>query len=106
MVSRSSRHCLATTLLLFGTWAGCGGYGSVSPEAYEYAKALYSITNRQSEDSLDKVRAQLTAAHQADRLPNKEAAWLIYIVDTAAAGDWKAANRECREMMEDQVRPK
>jgi hypothetical protein len=83
--------------------AGCGGYGAVSPLTYDYAKALYSITNRKAEDKLADVEAQITAASVAGKMSAEEADWLKAIVADAKSGDWESANRAARQIMEDQV---
>ncbi len=91
---------LAVSILL----AGCGGYGEVSPMTYEYAKALYGISNRHAEGKLPSVGQQITKAQMRGEISDREAGWLIAIVDDAAGGRWKAAQREARRIMEDQVR--
>jgi len=83
--------------------AGCQSYGEVSPTAYEYAKALYSISNRQAEHKLDEVTEQINVSQQNGELPESEAEWLRDIVDNARQGEWKLANQASRQMMEDQV---
>ncbi len=84
--------------------AGCGGYGSISPTAYEYAKALFSITNRRADGKLDEVAAQIEATRVAGKLSDQEARWLSDIVDDSRNGRWEAANKAARQMMEDQIR--
>lgn len=81
---------------------GCG-YGEVSPQAYEYSKALYSITNRQAEDKLVEVKLQIAQAVERGEITDAEGDLLQAIVDQAADGDWKAANRDARAVMEAQV---
>jgi hypothetical protein len=83
--------------------AGCAGYGDVSPAAYDYATALYAISNRQAADKLDAVTNQLAAAQAAGELAEHETEWLTDIVDEARAGDWQSANQHSRRMMEDQA---
>jgi hypothetical protein len=83
--------------------AGCGGYGEVSPTAYEYAKAVYSIANRKATDTLDTTAEQIDAARQRGELSDREARWLAAMIDDAKEGDWEAAGQKARRMMEDQV---
>ena len=82
---------------------GCGGYAKISPVAYDYAKALYSITNRKSQDSLPKINDQIASAHELGELTDQESRWLSDIVSQADKGKWVAANRASRRMLEDQV---
>lgn len=104
---RQSLRPSATRLQLFA-WlalillAGCG-YGEVSSTTYEYAKSLYSITNRRMSDRLPQARQQIVAAREAGELPDKEAAWLLKIVDRAEEERWSSAMKSCRRIMEDQV---
>lgn len=82
--------------------AGCG-YGEVSPNTYQYAQALYGLTNKRAEAKLDPVSAQIESARAAGELPDREAEWLQAIVADARRGDWQAANAAARRMMEDQI---
>jgi hypothetical protein len=82
---------------------GCAGYGKVSPATYQYAKALYSISNRRAEHKLDDVDAKIEAARGEGLVSDREAQWLSAIVADARAGEWETANRAARRMLEDQV---
>lgn len=93
---------IAASLLLMPA-IGCG-YGEVGEAGYEYSKALYAITNRQAADRLAEVAVRIEGAVAADELSSREAAWLQDIVEKAESGDWKEANRECRELMNAQVK--
>ncbi len=100
----SLTRCIGIVCLVSLCFAlGCGP-GKVGPTAYEYAKALYSITNRQASDVLESVRTQIEVDRADGKLPSSEADMLIAIVDDAAKGEWKSANRECREVMEAQIK--
>lgn len=91
---------LGLTLLLF---CGCSGYGEVSPTAYEYAKALYAISNRQANQKLDPVAKQIEQAESAGEITGREATWLHDIVEDCRQNEWQAASKAARRMMEDQV---
>jgi hypothetical protein len=92
---------LAASLLLA---AGCGGYGEVSPAAYDFATALYSISNGRAADRLDEVNTLIEAARTRGELTANEASWLIAIVSDARSGDWAAAAKQSRRMIADQVK--
>ncbi len=95
----------ALLMAVFGmASAGCGGYGAVSPTTYEYAKALYSVTNRQASDRLDEVSSQIESARTTGEISDEEAGWLNDIVEQGRAGDWQSANQAARQIMEDQVK--
>ena len=89
-------------LLVVLQFSGCG-YGEVSPTTYEYAKALYSITNRQLSERLDAVSEQVAARHAAGEISGREAQWLEAIIDNARNERWQEAMESARQMMEDQV---
>ena len=93
--------CVLISLLLL---IGCGGYGEVSETAYDFSKALYSITNRKATDKLDQVCEQIEAARSAGELTEQESSWLLQIASDARRGDWDSAMGDARRMMEDQVR--
>jgi hypothetical protein len=90
-------------LTAFGFSAGCSRYSTVSNEAYQYSKALYSVCNRQDEPRLAMVAEQIETARAAEQLQETEADWLIEIVATAQAGDWQDATKDARRLMEAQV---
>ncbi|MCP4194310.1 MAG: hypothetical protein GY768_27180 [Planctomycetaceae bacterium] len=93
----------ACSWLLVGI-VGCGGYDEVSPTAYEYAKSLYSVTNRKAQDRLPIVTDGIQASLEDGKLTDRESDWLIGIVREAKDGNWEEANHAARQMMEDQVR--
>ena len=87
--------------LLFGS--GCSRHSDASPAAYEYAKALYSITNRQAADKIDDVSVQIDAAHEKGEISAREAKLLHDMLEDARSGAWKDANRAARRFMEAQI---
>jgi hypothetical protein len=82
--------------------AGCG-YGEVTPQCYEYAKALYSICNRKDADRLEEFTALVEADLQSGELGEQEADWLRGIADQARSGEWSSAQSSARRLLEDQV---
>lgn len=104
VLSRAERlFCAGACLVVVAGLHGCAGYDDVSPTTYELAKALYSITNRKAADRLPSFKARLQEAVEGGDVSQREADWLTGMVARAEQGDWTAANRECRRMMEDQV---
>lgn len=83
--------------------AGCSRYSTVSPVAYQYSKALYSVCNRHDEPRLTDVAAQIETARGQEELSDQEADWLADIVATAQAGEWQDATQDARQLMETQV---
>lgn len=77
------------------------GYGEVSPETYQYSKALYSACLNRNKDQLDKIESLLSAS---ENVPQKEREWLEAIVAQAQGDDWASASKDARRMMEDQIK--
>lgn len=85
------------------TLNGCG-YGPISSTGYEYAQALYSLSNRQSADRVDTVQAQIETAAESGELSAQEAEWLLDICEQCRDDDWESAQANARRMMVDQVK--
>lgn len=82
---------------------GCGGYGEISPRAYEYAAALYSICNRRDEGRLEEFSIRLNEARRTGQISDTEAQWLADIAGQAREGEWADASAEARRLLIDQV---
>jgi hypothetical protein len=91
---------LAASVLLV---VGCG-YGEVSPAAYDFATALYSISNVRAGDRLNEVSTMIESARTSGKLTDKEATWLTEIVSDARSGDWETAAKKSRRIVADQVK--
>ena len=102
ITQRTQRITLLRSVFVMSL-AGCG-YSEVSPLTYDYAKALYSATNRQDAEQLAFIRVKVDASLEDDQLTDKEARWLVDIIDTATSGDWDEACDLARRMMLDQVK--
>jgi predicted small lipoprotein YifL len=89
---------LAAALLLVAT-SGCGRYGPISRNAYDYATALYSATNGKSADRVDDIDRRIHSALDAGKLTREEAEWLGAIIADARSGEWQTAAEECRALM-------
>ena len=103
-MSKQLRGTLCGWCLMVFIIAGCDKYGEVNQLTYEFAKALYSVTNQRKTEKLDAVAGQIDQSLAADKLAKKEAAWLHAVIDDAREGKWKKANQACRRMMEEQVK--
>jgi hypothetical protein len=101
---QSWRHKWLAWGLLAGLAATGCGYGEITPHAYEYAMALYSICNRRDAARLEEFAKLLEADAQAGQLGDREADWLRTILDDARAGEWSDAQASARQLLEDQVR--
>ncbi|QDU57254.1 hypothetical protein [Aeoliella mucimassa] len=82
---------------------GCG-HPEISPVAYDYSIALYSITNRELDQQLTEVEARIREAAAQGDLTSTDADALNGVIAKAKTGDWKAANVECRALMEAQIK--
>ena len=84
-------------------WLG-RGYGTVSPDAYQVAQALYSSCLAKSEVRLEAVESTINDAGDPSlEITAKEQRWLKAIIADAKAGNWQSAAADARQMMEDQV---
>jgi hypothetical protein len=99
--SRWLTALLVATLLLD---CGCTKYPDVSPATYDYAKAIYSITNRQAENQLPALTEQIETSLESGELSQQEARWLSDIIDDASRDQWGKASRAARQIMEDQLK--
>ena len=99
------RLSLLATLLVVIT-PGCGGYGKVSPTAYDQAIALYSICNLRMEKKLDEMTTRIESAHTSGELTDDEASWLGAIVSDARQGNWEDAASAARRVVSDQAHPR
>ena len=79
------------------------GYGEVSPQTYQYSKALYSACQAKNESHLQKIQEMLQSSPE-DALSDTERGWLEAILSQALEGQWEGAARKARRMMEDQVK--
>ena len=99
------RRTRVAVLLLAGALAaGCGGYGEVSPYAYQCATALYTACNQQDQQQLGTLDGLVDAARENGEISKQEAKWLSGIIARADEGQWDAAMKQARRMMEDQVK--
>ena len=93
----------AAMLLVAGIfWLSNRGYGEVSPQTYEFSKALVGACQSQSEERLRQVEMLLAGVEGAS-LPDHERRWIQTMIDKARSGNWEAAWKQARRMMEDQV---
>jgi hypothetical protein len=91
-------------LLITGiTSSGCNSYGTVSPASYDFAMAMYSISNTKSADKLPTFEQKLAEAKQGGTLSAQEAEWLEEILESARAGEWQSAAVASRTMMAEQA---
>lgn len=97
-------RCWLFVVCAMAAWAvGCSSYDKVSPAAYEYSKALYSVCNRHDKPQLISVASQIELATTDAQLTGREADWLHEIVATAQSGDWQQATSDARQLMQAQV---
>lgn len=88
-------------ILLAVSLAWNRGYGEVSPETYQYSKALYSACLNRNKEHLEKIETLLSTSQD---VPQNEREWLEAIVAQAQSDDWVSASKDARRMMEDQIK--
>lgn len=79
------------------------GYGEVSPETYQFSKALYSACLKKSDEHLDMVDKLLDESDDSS-IPSNERIWIEKIIKLARSGNWDSAAKKAKRMMEDQVK--
>lgn len=94
--------CAVMLLSLVGS-SGCSSYGRVSPASYDFAAAMYSISNTKSADRLPTFEQKLAEAKQGGSVTAQEAQWLEEILESARAGEWQSAAVASRTMMVEQA---
>lgn len=82
--------------------AGCGGYGEVSKQTYDFATALYPACLAKSEERVEKVEALLDDETRTDQMSEEELGWIRDIVSQAKAGKWESAAAAAKRMLKDQ----
>jgi hypothetical protein len=100
----NSLNLLIAGLFVTGiTSSGCNSYGRVSPASYDFAMAIYSISNTKSADKLPTFEQKLAEAKQTGSVTAQEAEWLEEILESANAGEWQTAAVASRTMMAEQA---
>ena len=93
----------AAIVVVMFLWLG-RGYGTVSPDAYQVAQALYSSCLAKSEVRLAAVESTVNdSSEQLLEITAREQRWLKAIIADAKAGNWQSAATDARQMMEEQV---
>ncbi|MFG0265923.1 MAG: hypothetical protein ACF8AM_12360 [Rhodopirellula sp. JB055] len=73
-------------------------------QGYDASVALYRICNQKDMESLQKVAEQVAQWQTEGKISAQSYASVQQVIELANEGDWSQAGRECRRMMEDQVR--
>ncbi len=97
------RIAVVTVLVLITLWWMWPQKVVLSQSEYDIAVALYRVCNQSSDEGLAKVEALLAEAENAG--PNGDDSSLQPIIATAKAGQWKAAAKACRRVLDDQIVP-
>ena len=92
---------LLMIIAMIASLNGCG-YGTVSPETYEIAKAIYGVCNRQQTEKLPQVTALIESSLTEQKITPQEAEWLHDLVRLAENGHWESAASKARQMLADQ----
>lgn len=96
--------CLVGLLLVLAFYFYPREKAELNAQGYDAAVALYRICNQKDEASLQKVAGQITQWKTDEKISASTHTTLQRVIDSANAGDWRKAGRDCRQLMEDQVR--
>jgi hypothetical protein len=79
-------------------------FGDLSDNGYEIALSLFSACNRRDSNRIPAIEAQIDLVADQGELGKQEAKWLRAVVLKAKAEKWEAAQRDIRNLMEQQVK--
>ena len=70
---------------------------------YDLTLALYRVCNQRSIEGLERIESELVAP--ANTSADAEQSWFVVasVVEKAKRGQWADAERDCRQLLEDQV---
>ncbi|MCA9258702.1 MAG: hypothetical protein KDA61_05865 [Planctomycetales bacterium] len=94
---------LAIVLVGFAAAAGCGD-AELSPAAYQFAQATYSICNLRATERLEPTMESIRNASREGSLTSAEADRIGNVISQAQDGDWEGAVQAVRALLESQVR--
>lgn len=95
------RIVLVAALAFISLWWMWPQKVALSQSEYDIAMALYRVCNQSSDEGLAKVEALLAEDENAG--PNGNGSSLQPIIATAKSGQWKAAAKACRQVLDDQI---
>lgn len=78
--------------------AGCG-YPTITPDAYEVAKALHTGINLRDDATLTKAEEYVRTAHTEGRLADQERELFERAIGLARDGEWDAAQEELHALL-------
>ncbi len=84
-------------------WLLGRSYGTTSQQGYQFAMAVCAACNQKSESRLRELAAMVDESLSRGELSAREARWLASIVNEGLDGNWEAAHRHARQLMEDQL---
>ena len=86
----------AVVMILIGSLIGCERMPQMtSGETMHLLTALRTACSVRSDEHLEAVRQKVDESHQAGRLSDADHDKISEIIETAAAGDWEAAEQAC-----------
>lgn len=97
---KMSLFCVAA-LVMISLWLLWPRKVALSESEYDIAIALYRVCNQSSEDGLAKIEALMVERDTANS--DGDASPLRPIVATAKSGQWQAAAKACRTVLDDQI---
>lgn len=80
------------------------GYREISPNAYQYARSLYTICNQRDSQRLEKIVTLMEADVRSQKISEQDRRYLMRLVQAAEAGDWQKAQESIRKLLEVQVK--
>jgi len=84
-------------------WFSNRGYGKVSDDSWQVAKAICGACMEKSETRIEKVEALLADPAGELEISDQERLWLQQMIDKGKDGQWGVAAKWARQMMKEQV---
>ncbi|QDT01100.1 hypothetical protein [Adhaeretor mobilis] len=92
--------CLALSLMPL---PGCGNSIETGPAAYANLQSLYLVSNQRDAKKLEEVAQHIAEQRQTGEISAAEEESLVEIINDARGGNWQAANKAARALMEAQI---
>ncbi len=92
------------TIVGFISWCWRHPPVDLDPRRYEVTLALYRVCNQRSVTGLDRIESELTEAENMSLPVDRAHIAIANAIEKARRGHWSDAERDCRKLLEDQVR--
>ncbi len=93
----------ATLPIVIAAWLLWPAAPRVGNDAYRHLIAIDSACSRRDTTTIERLRGMLDQAAAERTIDDSDRARLAAVLDQAQAGEWEAARRACRRLLEGRV---